>query len=264
MADAPPLPVPPALVRAFPPTLDGLLELARAHLDTPMLMEMSRADYGMQADEHFAALKHIRETGQVPAPIGWVPQEVLELIRWSEPEDPDWAPGGQGQRGHHMRAFACAALLRAAAEPANEQILWGHSSTLAQLAASAVALGPAWEEALAGFVTARLAAPGPADERPFCAFALLFLAVRLRAGRLDDGALASAAEWAIEEEAAAARAGWDGFPAPSGPWLLRLGTSDLRDAVWRSFAERMMEDGWALSPAARDPVQLVAEALLER
>ncbi|MFT6397792.1 MAG: hypothetical protein ACJAYU_002547, partial [Bradymonadia bacterium] len=26
----------------------------------------------------------------VPSPMPWRPGEVLELIRWSEPEDPEW------------------------------------------------------------------------------------------------------------------------------------------------------------------------------
>ncbi|HEX6041831.1 hypothetical protein [Longimicrobium sp.] len=259
--DTPLLAVPPALVQAFPPSLNGLLDLARAYATTPVLMEMARADYGEQVDEHFAALTRIRETGEVPAPIGWVPQEVLELCRWSEPDREETSE--DVLREHHVRAFACAALLRAGAEPANAEAVWSHGPTLAQMTASALALGPEWIDVLGGFLTARLAQPGLADERPFFAFALLFLAVTARGGPLDGDALATAASWAIDEEAAAAAEYFFGSPPSRAPWLLRIDVSDLRDDVWRSFARRMRDEAPALPPAARDPILLLAEAMLD-
>lgn len=254
--------LPPQLPRAFPPDADALLQLARAHVDDAMLREIAAADYGMQADEHLAALRVIRDTGAVPAPMGWVPQEVLELIRWSEPDDPAWKPGSAGQRGHRMRAFACAALLRASGEPANALTLDVSNSTLAQMLASALALGREWQEALAGFLTWRIPEHPVNEDRPYLAFALLFLAVLLRDGRLDGDALAAAAQWVIDEEAAAADLVFYGYPATPGPWLIRLGPN-MRDSVWRSFAARLRDEAPALPPAAREPVLLVADALLE-
>jgi hypothetical protein len=260
--DAPSFTVPPALLRAFPPSADALLDLARAGMDDGMLLEMAQADYGVQADEHLAALRVIRDTGAVPAPIEWVPQEVLELIRWSEPDDPSWKPGSTGERGHRMRAFACAALLRAAGEPANALHLYGSAETLAQMVGSALVLGPAWQEALAGLLTWRIPSHPVDEDRPYHAFALLFLAVLLRDGRLDGNALAAAAEWVIEEEAAAAGVVFAGYPPTPGPWLIRLGPN-LRDSVFRSLARRMLDEAPALPPPARDPIQLIAQALLE-
>src|SRR5262245_2436176 len=106
-----------------------------------MLREIASADYGMDADAHLDALLRIRDRGEAPAPMNWEPKEVLELIRWSEPEDPNWRPGGTGIRGHVMRAFVCAALLRAAPEPANHGYFDGENQTIAQLLASALVLG---------------------------------------------------------------------------------------------------------------------------
>lgn len=261
MPDATARAVPPALARAFPPSLDGLLDRARGYATTPVLMEMAQADYGEQADEHLAALTRIRETGEVPAPIGWVPREVLELCQWSEP-DPDATPA-QRLHEHRVRAFACAVLLRAGAEPANADAIWSHNPTLAQVTASALALGPDWVDALGGFLTARLALPGPAYERPFYVFALLFLAVISAGGPLDGEAIASAVGWAIEEEAAAAAKYFFASPPPRAPWLLRIGVSDLRDGVWRSFARRMRDEAPTLPPAARDALLLLVDAMLD-
>src|SRR5436305_280319 len=108
--------LPPALLAVFPPSADRLLDVARQQVDDGMLREIAAADYGRDVDIHLAALRPIRDQGIVPAPLGWHPGEVLELIRWSDPEDPAHKPGATGRRGHQMRAFACAALLRTAME----------------------------------------------------------------------------------------------------------------------------------------------------
>jgi hypothetical protein len=255
------LPIPPDLLHAFPPSPNALLDLLRARIDDSMLLEIARADYGMDADEHLAAVRAIRDTGAVPAPMGWVPQEVLELIRWSEPGDPEWKPGSTGERGHLMRAFACAALLRAAAEP--ENALDGENATLAQLVASTLVLGEDAQEAAARFLVWRIPALQPEEERPFFAFALLFLAVLLRSGRLDGDALAAAGEWVMAVEEAEAQAMHPHVPTPAGPWLLRLSYFDLRHSVWRSFARRMLTEAAALPNPARETLQLIALSLTE-
>src|SRR5438105_12750580 len=125
----PPNTIPPILIKTFPPYPDALLAKAGELVTDDMLEEISGADYGMDADAHFAALLTIRDQVRVTAPMPWEPKEVLELVRWSQPEDPRWKPGGTGERGHIMRAFCCAALLRAAAEPANNGYFHGENQT---------------------------------------------------------------------------------------------------------------------------------------
>src|SRR5262245_40470300 len=124
--------IPAPIIAAFPPAADLLLDHARRQIDEAMLMEIARADYEQDVDAHLTALRAIRDLGITPAPMEWHPGEVLELIRNSEPEVPAWKPGGTGRRGHQMRAFACAALLRAVAEPANWGIDSCEDSSLAQ------------------------------------------------------------------------------------------------------------------------------------
>jgi hypothetical protein len=193
----------------------------------------------------------------------WVPQEVLELFRWSEPEDPDWKPGAVGERGHLMRAFSCAALLRAAAEPRNAGCFDGENSTLAQLVSSALVLGRDVQVAAARFCTWRIPAMGADEERPFFAFALLLLAVLLRADRFSDTDLEAAAEWMMAEEAADHASLHPRMVVVGAPWLLGLTLFDQCHSKWRTFAERLVDEADALSPAAREALQTVALRLLE-
>ena len=104
---------PPALLTAFPASADLLLDIVRRQVDDGMLAEIAAADYGMDMNAHLTELRTIRDQGIVPTPLPWHPGEVLELIRWSNPENPAHKPGSTGRRGHQMRAFACAAILRA-------------------------------------------------------------------------------------------------------------------------------------------------------
>jgi hypothetical protein len=60
---------PPALVTAFPPSLDLLLDVTRRQVDDGMLTEIARADYGSDVSVHLAALRAIRDHGIVPSPL---------------------------------------------------------------------------------------------------------------------------------------------------------------------------------------------------
>ena len=122
------------------PSKDDLLQIVFSRVDDSMLREIAAADYGQDVDEHLKQLLAIKH-GKVHVPMRWEPREVLELIRWSEPEDRTWSPGSTGERGHWMRLFACSALLRAAAEPANEGYFTGEDSTIIQLVDSGIKLG---------------------------------------------------------------------------------------------------------------------------
>src|SRR6266852_3913871 len=99
------------LLAPLHPDESALTPLFLANFDEAMLREIAAADYGWKADECYALLQPILKAGLVAAD-DFNLREVLELIRWSEPEDPAWSPGGQGLRGHWMRLFACTAMVR--------------------------------------------------------------------------------------------------------------------------------------------------------
>jgi hypothetical protein len=169
--------VPPALVAAFPPSADLLLDVARRQVDDEMLREIAEEDYGDHVEEHLAALRPIRDLGIVPAQWEWHPAEVLRLMRWS-------GAGSAGRRGHRMRIFAYAALLRRA----NEEPGVADEATLAQCLVSARVLGEEFNEAAGRFLA--WAVPHiTLDDRWLFALGLLIVAVRLRAGRIADRTL---------------------------------------------------------------------------
>lgn len=129
------------LLKRFEPDGDVLLRAISAHVTDEMLELIAGADYGDRREEYFAALLQVRQAGSFPDDLARVPMEVLELIRWSEPEDPNWKPGRTGEFGHWMRAFSCAAVLRAEHEPWNYKYNDGCTdSTTIQLILSLEAL----------------------------------------------------------------------------------------------------------------------------
>jgi hypothetical protein len=78
-------------------------------------------------------------------------------------------------------AWCCAALLRAAAEPANDGYFDGENQTLIQLIDSALVLNRGLPEAAGSFLTWRLPQLRTGDEeRPFFAFGLVALALLFR------------------------------------------------------------------------------------
>jgi hypothetical protein len=209
-----------------------------------MIREIAEADYGWKAEKCFQLLLPIWKDGLAPADDSHL-REVLELIRWSEPEDPEWSPGGYGERGHWMRLFACEALVRLALRfPASSG---GQADILAQLTASAVALGQPAASAAAGVLAWRFVALPPEDEdRAFLAFAILLLAAYLERPR---AWLTELAAWVEDEEA---RARNEAALKPELAWLLGLSPFRLRDAVWRSLARQILIPG-------DEPLRLLGE-----
>src|SRR5262245_51748088 len=106
------------LVASFNASEMALINVLRPQINRSMLEEIAAADFGDDVEEHLAELERIHRTGENP-PVAWHPGEVLDLIRSSQPDDPSWRPGGQGERGHLMRAYCCSILLRMAALPEN-------------------------------------------------------------------------------------------------------------------------------------------------
>lgn len=164
------------VVAAFPPDGMRLLEQTARLATDEMLVEISQADYGMDADEHYETVRAIRDSCRVPEPFRSHSIEVLALVRWSNPWDPVEKGGGIELHGHVKRAFCCAALLVAGSCRANDdyRIVSGQNDTLAALIESALALGGPLPTALARFLTCRIPTLDANDElRCFFTFGLL-------------------------------------------------------------------------------------------
>jgi hypothetical protein len=232
--------IPPILVEAFPSNADAALAKAAELVTDDMLDEISRADYGMDADAHLAALLPIRNEVRVPAPMPWEPKEVLALVRWSQPEDPAWKPGSTGERGHIMRAFCCAALLRAAAEPENDGYFDGENQTLIQLIESALFLNRELPEAAGSFLTWRIPQlRSDDDERPFFAFGLVALALLLRQPSLAASDIDALVTF-VEQAEADVRDPMGVCTPDMFQASFAAGTHhNLRHAAWRALAARL-------------------------
>ena len=223
-----------AFPHLFQPEPDRLFKAVAAHVDDAMLQEIAEADHATGTELHHAVLLGMRDAGLVPV-FAWHPHEVLELIRWSEPDRPGHKPGSTGDRGHWMRAFCCAALLRSAGS-ADMGAYTSFNETVAGLVASLEALGvDLWNEAgslLTWFVD-RSASASCSEEDAFLGVALLHCA--LRAGEVADDAIVALCQWTVDREEAAARQ----FPADDA-WLHRTTPHDQRRATWTMLA-RIME-----------------------
>jgi hypothetical protein len=83
-----------------PVSAAGLLDWLRPQVSDETLERIAGADYGWSHDKHLPALRDLRATGRVPAPLPWEPGEVLRLVRWDEGESID----------HVSRAWCCTIL----------------------------------------------------------------------------------------------------------------------------------------------------------
>lgn len=189
--------VPHFVLDAFPPSVTALLDCARAPIDDEMLMQVARADYGNMAEELFAALKPIRDSAEIPKPLAFWLREVLSLTRWSDPDSPQpppFEPGPTGLKGHQIRLFVCAVLLKASSQ--NKDPDDSDDSSLAQGLRSARRLGEEVNFAFAQFLTWRLESGSALSdyERPPWLAALLVEVVRSGRKRFSEGQLGELAD----------------------------------------------------------------------
>ena len=231
------------LLAPFEPKVDSLLRLVGRRVDDFMLREIAVADYGEDADANEAALRRIRDHLEFSVPLDWVPKEVLELTRWSEPDAPNYRGGAKGLRGHWIRAFACAALLRAGAEPSNADYIASENETIAQLLASAATLGLDVEQAALRFLAWRAVHFLNSDaERPFFALAVLLAAVAVGWHRRgDEPFLDRLIDWVHEEERQTRTDYIKYLPSHGGSWILGLTHFSQRHDTWRALGRRLIE-----------------------
>jgi hypothetical protein len=248
------MPIPTALLTAFPPSADLLLDCVRRHTDDATLMEVAGADYGYKADDRMEELRPIRDDGVIPAQMGFRLAEVLRLTRWCTPEKPDshpFAPGPTGRSGHFARMFACAVLLRARAEPANEHLDTADDATLAQCLASAKVLGEEFSLAAARFLTWRIPSIALDPDPLWFMLGLLLLAVRLRSGRFADSVLGEVADWVMEAEA---RFREENPSNPANPMPAPFG---VQSGFWQPLAAELSSEAEAIATAnIREKLQL--------
>ncbi len=228
-----PVQMPQWIRERFPPDQRSAVDHLRDLIDEGMLREIAKADYAYDVEGHFSALKPIWQGGDLTE-LDWCPKEVLELIRWSEPEAPAWKPGSTGARGHKMRAFSCAVLLASHNfEPDKE--------TLIQMVDSVSCLGPEAQEATARFLVWRLGTLGGEEDRPFFALALAALIQSLEVS-LSTAMEQDLADWVAGEESFE-RAYLTGLHESyrNAPWMFGLSFSDMCNERWKYLIRAVQE-----------------------
>jgi hypothetical protein len=250
--------IPLDLLAKAQPSGDALLDLLRPLIDDSMLREIAEADYGIDVDVHFGQLLLIRDAGRILDSGGWHPSEVLELIRWSQPDDPKWRPGATGTRGHLMRAFACAVLLRSSVAPGCQSYDFAVAQTLYQLLESVASLADDAEQATASFL-AWLVERAMLSDRAICALAFLSVALSWMRDRWSDEDISQLANWVAAEEART-RTAMQEECDPPWSWFWH---QNWRCDDWKSRAQRLLDEAATLrSDGARRSLEELAMQIL--
>ncbi|WP_284178435.1 hypothetical protein [Rhabdaerophilum sp. SD176] len=251
-------------LETFGPDSDALFEVLLPIVSADMLQEIAAADYGRDIEQHLAPLLQFRDHRIVPI-LNWHPLEVLELIQWSEPEQPEWKPGLAGIRGHYLRVFVCALLLRAYERPENQKLSLSFNETAIRLVDSLRAIdGPIVQEGvrfLAWCVCTLARLDQHAAEGPFLALALLSLVAP--SDRYADDDVISLCQW-IDKQVSALLQNQQHWTSHQGKWLLSTEPYDQSHGRWTELGRHLYQWAEAGSPSDRTVwVALVGRVLAE-
>ncbi|MEZ4712069.1 MAG: CPCC family cysteine-rich protein [Caldilineaceae bacterium] len=241
---------------------DALLAQLARFVHDGLLRSIAEADYGMNVEEHLAALRQIH-AGKILVPIEWEPREVLELVRWSQPDGPNgrWDGKDAGRDGHLQRAFACTALLHIANEPENSGRLMGsEKDSIIQLIGSILALDLKLQRPALRLLSERMLALDLGDaELPFFALGILLLAATLP--DIEPQHLGELGEWVIAEEARLRAELMVSWQPPADQWLLGLASYNNYQDAWQAATVSILE---GIIPAMPSSVATVLRAIVER
>jgi hypothetical protein len=243
------------------PNPDGLILTLSSLLGEAQLTAIASADHGWKASQNLDQLIEITATNRWPSPMPFSLKEVLELMQWSGPGSYGWRSAAPGWI---MRAFCCAALVRAGGDRQNQASLcWeGENSTIAILLESLDALHNHHHEACISLLAWRLE-NHPNDENP----PFLYLAILRNALKawpeLEAALISELVERLMESEAAEQWA--DGTYLRDGigdQWLYRTTYFDQTFALWHGFGRELRQLSAHLSDAnAREQVLRIADNL---
>ncbi|MCB9149664.1 MAG: hypothetical protein H6641_12960 [Caldilineaceae bacterium] len=251
-----------ALLDGFVHHRAGLLEQLARFVHDGLLRAIAEADYGMNVEEHLAALRQIH-AGQIPVPIKWEPREVLELVRWSQPDGPNGRGEGKdaGRYGHLQRAFACTALLLIASEPENSGRLMGsEKDSIIQLIGSVLALDLKLQRPALRLLSERVLTLDLGDaELPFFALGILLLAATLP--DVEPQQLGELGEWVLAEEARIRAELLHTWRPPTQQWLFGLASYNTYQESWQVTTVSILEK---VIPALPLSEALVLRNIIER
>jgi hypothetical protein len=249
------------------PDAFALMRALAPHIDDVMLAEMAAADYERDQPANRAALRVLRGGGAFDVAAFNQAREVIELTRWSMPDDPTYVDHSSGERGHWKRAWACAVLLAARCTPGFSW-LEGQNQTLIQLIDSLRVLPAHLGPPAAALAACLIVTPQTPivvepdhEDAPFFGVGLLWLALRLTPP-VPDIALLALLQWIGAMEKHRNDAEHLPYGLQPGAWLLSTTNYDLRHDAWRQLgADLARLDLAERSPEVREWVALVGTSL---
>jgi hypothetical protein len=237
--------VPRALLGVATSSEDALLEWLKTKVSRLMIEEISANDWGEDTGAHLAGI--LAQLAPHP-PLGlppWHPREVLELERWSEPDQESPYGPPSGERGHLKRLLACeilpgnGAYVSGSYDLSEEDFfLQTSAATLLQLTGSALALGI--PDVALGFVLWLFEKQFHPGVRPFTAFCALALASFIGFGEASEQEIIEVCDWVDAEEARCRNS--LGSDVDSERWLTGVNSYEGdRRAKWLLVANQAFE-----------------------
>jgi len=231
-----------SVLDAFAPNAYGLVRRISRRISDRLLDNIAVADYGHDADAHYAAIRKVRDGGPIDAPLLWVPKEALELRRWTEPDAVNRS-GREGElaglEGHWVRAFSCAVLMKAYGDPETGPLVDGESATCVQLIESCAALDEdVSREAMGALAWLLPRAKRDWGERNYVGIALLYVALKSKIDVAPE-MLEALARWLIAEEGELFDVFGYGLGRHDAIWQLRL-SHNLFDRKWMALGRALV------------------------
>lgn len=246
------------LTKNFSPARNPLLEWLAQQVDNNMLELIAGADYGSDFEEHYRALRQIRDNLQISVPMAWPPIEVLQLTQWTRVESFSAESGITLREAHLIRAFACTVLLIAYGDPQETGLIGSEADPLIHLVESVLALGEEVIRLTLQLISWRIidTTTVEVEDRPFFALATLLLAVALQRPPLDSVSLIQICDWVMLEESRSREELADyRQTGDTRYWLLNLTNFLQLKEVWLNLSRRLL-----LEPPGDHPPEVI-EAL---
>ncbi len=266
--------------RITAPSEYALLDWLRVRISPELLDEISKTDYGNESDLHLAGIRAQLSPYPTLGLLPWWPREVLELQRWSEPDQASEGKRPEGERGHFKRLLACLILLRNVAyisqpyscyEQRYEEdfFLQTSAASVVQFTRSAIAIGI--PKPALGFLLWLVDKQQHPALRPFVAFSVLVLALSMNLGEqteheYPEHEIMEIFDWVNTEEQCCRAVLGD--EVDSSRWLIGLNSYEClraRDDEWIKVADELWNrSGNSYSPAVKARLRQLCGRLAEK
>lgn len=211
------------------PDETALLDVLRSRISRLMLEELAANDYGEEVSGHLKAIEEQISSTPTLGDLGWRPREVLELERWSQPDEVGKTEDDY-RAAHVKRLFACTILLRNAGHMSpspvrlseDDYFLETSAASVIRALRSAVALGALCYRPALAFNMWLYEAQPYSRLRPFVALSAALLGIAMTESDAEFGSETRLLSWVDQvEESCRIALGTD---IGSDRWMIGLNT----------------------------------------